>query len=125
MKSVCPTELMTSIRVQKLIVISDGMGGRVAPGYMGGTDQTATDSKWVEWFSFWAKVTWLDGDESLVAGRIQAKASCTIEAHWDERLTPKERLVLPSGKILNIVSVNNREEQNEWADIKAIVGTGT
>lgn len=126
MKETCPSEMDTWVRVQKLVIVSDGMGGSVAPGYQAGKDQTALDPKWVEYFGFWAKVEWGTGSKQIDAMRWQSGVVCKMEANFDPRLAAKgQRLILPDGKIITLQSVTNRNQRSIYMDIKSEVGVGT
>ncbi len=121
----CVTDLDTYVRVQKLLTTSDGMGGQTAIDFQAGTDQTADDAKWVEWFGFWAEVKWAEASQMVDAQRVQVGVYAKMVANWDARLTSNQRLILPDGKILALHSVTNRNQRSVWMDIKSQAGVAT
>lgn len=120
MKAPCVSDLTVYCRVQRLDTKPDGMGGQEAASY---------GNLWIDYFVFWAQLTWTAGGEREVMNRTQAygtaKLVARFVARFDSRLGTAMRIILDDGSILNVRSVDNRNQRYLWMDIDAEAGVGT
>jgi SPP1 family predicted phage head-tail adaptor len=116
MKAPCVSDLTAYCRVQRLDTKSDGAGGQEAASY---------GNLWIDYFTFWAQLTWGAGGEREVMNRTQAYGTAKLVARFDPRLGTAMRIILDDGSILNVRSVDNRNQRYLWMDIDAEQGVGT
>jgi SPP1 family predicted phage head-tail adaptor len=115
-KCVCVNDMTAFCRVQRLDVVPDGMGGQV---------ERVRGQRWVDYFTFWAFLEWGSGGESQNMNRTQASGMASLVAYFDARLDTSMRIILDDGQILNVRSVDNRNQRSLWLDIEAEQGVGT
>lgn len=112
----CVSDMNAYCRVQMLDMVPDGMGGQQA---------RTVNQPWIDVFTFWAVLDWASGGEKMNMGRVQASGMAKLQARFDSRLTTDMRIILDDGQILNVRSVDNRNQRNLWMDIDAEQGAGT
>lgn len=80
-----------------------------------GNDFERSGKEWsAGWFA-WVGLEPLYGDELVHASQVHARVTHKVYAHWDQRYSTKQRLVLEDGRKLHIRSVQNVREANRTA----------
>lgn len=88
------------------------------PGTIAATQQPsgAVPESWDQGFTVWAAVTPLTGRELLLAQQTVEQADGEIWCRWGSRFTQVDSSwhVLFKGRELNLTTVQNWMERNEW-----------
>lgn len=79
-------------------------------------------TEWVEYAQPMARVKPLSGTESLVAMQLEAAITHDIVIRYRTDVTPEDKIVLATGRELNIVSVINVEERDRWLELRCEEG---
>lgn len=95
------------VTVQRLTLTNDGTGGGV--------------SSWATLYQPWAYIIPATTWERLSGMQLESPITHTIYMRYNAEIEPRDR-ILHRGRLFNIRSIVDMEEQHEWLEIKAEEG---
>lgn len=101
--------LRQRVTFQQEVTTPDGMGG--------------TSSSWSNTVTVWAGVKSLRGREMVQAGRLEASTVYLITLRYRDDITEDMR-ILWKNKLLNIRSIANPDQKQQWLEVTAEAGVG-
>lgn len=102
-------ELRHRVLLQRRSEVADAGGG--------------ISSGWTDIAELWAEILPLAGSERVLAMRVQPVQNFLIRLRYREDITPADRL-LSGLRVLNIRSVKNVNERNQWLECRCEEGVG-
>ncbi len=81
------------------------------------------DEVWTDYYSNYASVNNLTGNERWMAAQVQADMTIRFELRWNPKLdsvTPKKYRIVHAGRIFTITFVDNVQYKNETIKIDAL-----
>ena len=76
---------------------------------------------WTDIAELWAGVTPISGNEVIQAMRVQPTQNFLIRLRYRNDITPANRLIFKQ-RVLNIRSVKNVNERNQWLECRCEEG---
>lgn len=107
-----PGEMIIRIRIQKQVMIGEGINKYTAWVDIG--NESETDSPhWI-----WAKWENVHGSEAWVANSVQATAAATVSVWYDAQVTRQCRVLDDMGTVYSITSLDDICQEHRQIEMK-------